>query len=247
MTDLSSPQDLARGVDVSKNQGVVAWPAVAEAGYAFTFVKATDGQDYVDPMFAQNWEGAQAAGLLRGAYHFFRAEDDPDVQAQWFWKTVGGKNELPLVVDVEESMEQSASTVIANLTRFLDSLQQWTGKPPMIYTDPGFWNGLGTSAFGGYPLWVAEYGVSRAHAAVRLGALGLLAAQRERGGSRYPGPCRSERVQRLAQRAPYGVSHRRLIRRRSSQIPIAPLRIFIAPPPGPPGPRGGPWVPHEFS
>jgi lysozyme len=160
MTDLSSPQDLARGIDVSKDQGAVTWPSVVDAGYAFTFIKATDGQDYVDPMFAQNWEGAQAAGLLRGAYHFFRAEDDPDVQAQWFWKTVGGKNELPLVVDVEESMEQSASTVISNLTRFLDSLQQWTGKQPMIYTDPGFWNGLGTSGFGGYPLWVAEYGVS---------------------------------------------------------------------------------------
>jgi lysozyme len=160
MTDLSSLQDLARGIDVSKDQGAVSWPAVADAGYAFTFIKATDGQDYVDPMFAQNWEGAQAAGLLRGAYHFFRAEDDPDVQAEWFWKTVGGKNELPLVVDVEESMEQSASTVIANLTRFLESLQQWTGKQPMIYTDPGFWNGLGASGFGGYPLWVAEYGVS---------------------------------------------------------------------------------------
>ena len=160
MADLSSLQGLAQGIDVSKDQGVVAWPAVADAGYAFTFIKATDGQDYVDPLFAQNWAGALAAGLLRGAYHFFRAEDDPEVQAEWFWKTVGGKNELPLVVDVEETMEQPASAVVANLARFLESLQQWTGKQPMIYTAPGFWDGLGTSSFGGYPLWVAEYGVA---------------------------------------------------------------------------------------
>jgi lysozyme len=55
MTDLSSLQDLARGIDVSKDQGAVTWPSVVDAGYAFTFIKATDGQDYVDPMFAQNW------------------------------------------------------------------------------------------------------------------------------------------------------------------------------------------------
>lgn len=161
MTDLSSLQELAQGIDVSKAQGTVDWPSVAHAGYAFTFIKATDGQDYVDPMFAENWEGARAAGLLRGAYHFFRAEDDPDVQAQWFWKTVGAPGELPLVVDVEQTMGQSSSVVTSNLARFLDSLQQWTGKQPMIYTAPGFWNGLGTSGFGGYPLWVAEYGVSQ--------------------------------------------------------------------------------------
>ncbi|HEY0511743.1 MAG TPA: glycoside hydrolase family 25 protein [Thermoanaerobaculia bacterium] len=158
MADLSSPQGLAQGIDVSKDQGTVDWPSVAAAGYVFTFIKATDGQDYVDPMFAQNWAGAEAAGLLRGAYHFFRAEDDPEVQAEWFWKNAGGAGELPLVVDVEETMEQPASTVVANLGRFLDNLQQWTARKPMIYTAPGFWNGLGTSAFGGYPLWVAEYG-----------------------------------------------------------------------------------------
>ena len=161
MTDLSSLQGLAQGIDVSKSQGAVDWPSVAQAGYVFAFVKATDGQDYVDPTFAANWAGAKAAGLLRGAYHFFRAEDDPDVQAEWFWKTVGAGADLPLVVDVEEMMDQPAATVVANLTRFLTSLQGWTGKPSMIYTAPGFWQQLGTTAFGSYPLWVAEYGASQ--------------------------------------------------------------------------------------
>lgn len=161
MSDLASVQSLAPGIDVSKDQGSVAWGSVADAGYVFTFIKATDGMTYVDPMFAQNWQEAGAAGLLRGAYHFFRAEDDPQVQATWFWQTVGGPGELPLVVDVEETMGQPASVVIANLTAFLASLEQLTGKQPMIYTDPGFWSSLGTSAFGAYPLWVANYGVAQ--------------------------------------------------------------------------------------
>ncbi|HEX9942248.1 MAG TPA: GH25 family lysozyme [Thermoanaerobaculia bacterium] len=151
----------AQGIDVSHFQGTVDWPTVAKAGYAFAFIKATDGETTVDPEFAQNWTGAAAASLLRGAYHFFRAEDSPQAQVELFWQTVGGNGELPLVVDVEETMGVSAATLISNLTQFLAELQQASGRTPMIYTGPSFWNGLGTAAFAGYPLWVAEYGVSQ--------------------------------------------------------------------------------------
>lgn len=149
----------AQGIDVSHDQGTVSWPAVVQAGYVFTFIKATDGETYTDPNFAQNWTGAKAAGLLRGAYHFFRAEDSPQAQVNLFWQTVGDTGELPLVVDVEETMGVSNATLISNLTQFLDELQQASGRLPMIYTGPNFWNSLGTTAFAGYPLWVAEYGV----------------------------------------------------------------------------------------
>ena len=151
----------AQGIDVSHDQGTVDWATVAQVGYVFTFIKATDGETYVDPDFAQNWTGAAAAGVLRGAYHFFRAEDPPQAQVNLFWQTVGGNGELPLVVDVEETMGVSAATLVSNLTQFLAALEQASGRMPMIYTGPNFWNSLGTTAFGGYPLWVAEYGVSQ--------------------------------------------------------------------------------------
>jgi lysozyme len=107
MADLSNAQGLAQGINVSQDQGTVTWGQVLAAGYAFAFIKATDGETYTDPLLAQNWAGAQAAGLLRGAYQFFRAEDDPQAQAEFFGQTVGGgggSGELPLVVDVEESI-----------------------------------------------------------------------------------------------------------------------------------------------
>jgi lysozyme len=156
MTGASS---FAHGIDVSKAQITVNWPSVAGAGYVFAFIKATDGQDYVDPDFKVNWTGAAQAGLLRGAYHFFRAEDSPQVQAQFFWDTVSGMGdgELPLVVDIEENMGQSNSTVLSNLTHFLQDLEQLSGRQPMIYTYSSFWNSLGSERFGGYPLWIAEY------------------------------------------------------------------------------------------
>ena len=54
-------------------------------------------------------------------------------------------------------MGESASTLLSNLTQLLEELQKLSGTQPMIYTDPGFWNGLGASNFGDYPLWVADY------------------------------------------------------------------------------------------
>jgi lysozyme len=156
---MNGASNSARGIDVSKAQTTVNWPSVASAGYVFAYIKATDGQDYVDPELKANWTGAAQAGLLRGAYHFFRAEDSPSVQANFFWNTVNGMGdgELPLVVDIEESMSQTNSVVLSNLTQFLQDLQRLSGRQPMIYTYASFWNGLGSNGFGGYPLWIAEY------------------------------------------------------------------------------------------
>ncbi len=61
------------GIDVSYWNAGIDWPKVRAAGQRFTFIKASEGDGYLDPTFDDNWRGAKAAGLLRGAYHFFRA------------------------------------------------------------------------------------------------------------------------------------------------------------------------------
>jgi glycosyl hydrolase family 25 len=50
---------------------VVDWGKVAKSDVAFAILKATEGGDYVDETFARNLAGAEAAGLVVGAYHFF--------------------------------------------------------------------------------------------------------------------------------------------------------------------------------
>jgi Glycosyl hydrolases family 25 len=67
----SEPSYLS-GIDGSYYQGEVDWPSVVASGVSFAFIKATDGLDDIDPRSAQNWAGARAAGIVRGAYHFFR-------------------------------------------------------------------------------------------------------------------------------------------------------------------------------
>jgi hypothetical protein len=59
------------GTDVSKYQGSIDWPAVRASGISFAFIKATEGGDRLDDRFAENWHAAKAAGIPRGAYHFF--------------------------------------------------------------------------------------------------------------------------------------------------------------------------------
>lgn len=57
---------IARGIDVSKHNGAVNWSQVAASGVQFTFIKAGSTNSGIDPQFAANITGAQAAGLKPG-------------------------------------------------------------------------------------------------------------------------------------------------------------------------------------
>jgi lysozyme len=159
--DAGSSAAGVRGIDVSHYQGVIDWGLVAEAGMAFAFIKATEGTSEVDPQFQDNWSGAKAAGLLRGAYHFYQPGEDPRQQAESFLsavQTVPG--DLPPVLDVE--IPGDPSEIIAGIQAWLAAVQQETAKAPIVYTSPSFWAQLGASVsgFGHFPLWIAEYGVT---------------------------------------------------------------------------------------
>ena len=64
------------GIDVSRWQGPVDWPAVRSAGIAFAYIKATEGGDHADPRFPDNWQGAARAGVLvePGDVHYLRPD-----------------------------------------------------------------------------------------------------------------------------------------------------------------------------
>ncbi|MFZ1960088.1 MAG: GH25 family lysozyme, partial [Methylovirgula sp.] len=76
------------GIDVSKYQGDIDWNTVRASGVKFAWIKATEGGDYVDEKFAQNWAEAKAAGVPRGAYHFTYWCRPAEEQAAWFTQNV---------------------------------------------------------------------------------------------------------------------------------------------------------------
>jgi lysozyme len=153
-------QLLEQGIDVSDHSGEVDWKAVKQAGHSFAFVKATEGVDLRDPLFAEHWRLAGQAGLVRGAYHFFVTEDDPAEQARFFISTVRlSPGDLVPVVDVELIGHDTTPGLDGRLRTWLEAVEAHYRVRPIIYTTANFWDRHLTADFGDYPLWVAEYGV----------------------------------------------------------------------------------------
>lgn len=151
------------GIDVSHFQGNVDWARVKAAGNVFGYAKATQGLTEVDPKFSENWAAMGKAGILRGAYHFYQTDDDPDKQLAQFTSTVTlGPGDLPPMVDVEiESKNGIEGSLAAELAQFLTGLQSHYGVAPFVYTNSPFWNAHIGKSLGEYPLWIAEYGVKK--------------------------------------------------------------------------------------
>jgi len=153
-------EKLHHGCDVSGHSGNVDWAAVAATGHTFVFIKATEGQDLKDPAFDRNWPAARDAGIIRGAYHFYVTEDDPERQARFFTDTVAlMPGDLAPVVDIELLGHGTKEGLAERLQRYLDLVEAHFGVKPIIYTSANFWDEHLTDGFGGYPLWIAEYEV----------------------------------------------------------------------------------------
>ena len=155
-----TPGPLQQGIDVSWHSGEIDWPAVRAAGHTFSYIKATEGDDLADPAFEQHWRAAGAAGVRRGAYHFYVTEDDPRDQAEFFISKVRlAPGDLAPVVDIELIGEKTKPGLADRLRIWLEIVEGHYGVRPMIYTSPNFWNAHVGEGFGHYPLWIADYDV----------------------------------------------------------------------------------------
>ncbi|HEV3471189.1 MAG TPA: GH25 family lysozyme, partial [Pyrinomonadaceae bacterium] len=120
----ANPPSRLLGIDVSHYQGGVNWEAVKAAGCAFAFAKATEGAGVTDPFFHANWAGMKAAGLLRGAYHFFRPAQDAAQQAAHFLSTVQLQpGDLPPVLDVETADGVAGADLVGGVQTWLDAVE----------------------------------------------------------------------------------------------------------------------------
>lgn len=148
------------GIDVSYWNAGIDWPKVRAAGQRYVFAKATEGDFYADPTFDDNWRGAKTAGLLRGAYHFFRSNVDAKKQATKFIDYVKSMNdaaELPPVLDLETHDGQSKEKIIARVKTWLDLVEAAFNRKPIIYSGQYFLQDYFSEAGGGPPAWAKEY------------------------------------------------------------------------------------------
>ena len=151
------------GIDVSHHQGTIDWDAVkatekGEYPIRFAFMKATEGGDYKDRRFDENFSQAKEAGLIRGAYHFYNPNTEPIRQADFFISQVKLKRgDLAPVLDIERKPKDVAQ-MQADLKLFLQRLEQHYGVKPIIYTSYKYKKRyLNDPEFDAYPLWIAHY------------------------------------------------------------------------------------------
>jgi lysozyme len=150
------------GIDVSKYQGNIDWTGVRNSNVHFAWIKATEGGDYVDPKFDQNWEAAKDAGIPRGAYHFVYWCRPAQEQAAWFVSHVpNDPDALPPVLDVEWNPQSKTcprgpdrETAIAMMKTILVAMERAYGKRPVIYTSVDFHRDVMVGEFTDYPIWV---------------------------------------------------------------------------------------------
>jgi GH25 family lysozyme M1 (1,4-beta-N-acetylmuramidase) len=155
------------GVDVSYWDAGIDWPKVRATGQRFAISKATEGITYKDPTFGGNWLGAKSAGLLRGAYHFFRCNVDAKKQADYFIdyvRSVKDDGEFPPILDLETNDGMSKEKIVPAVKIWLDRVESAFGRKPMIYSGQYFLQDFLILAGGGpppwakdYPLWLAQY------------------------------------------------------------------------------------------
>ncbi|PRZ20057.1 glycoside hydrolase family 25 protein [Flavobacterium granuli] len=157
----------AVGLDVSEYQGEVDWSEVdsLENKYPidFVFVRATVGNDRLDRKFKENWLGAKKQKLIRGAYHYYRPNENSLEQAELFIKTVSlQKGDLPPVLDIEKLPEnQSIERLKLGLKRWLKAVEAHYKVKPIIYTGERYYDDFLKEEFSDYLFWIANYNFYR--------------------------------------------------------------------------------------
>lgn len=148
-----------QGIDVSHHQGDIDWPAVRKAGVAFAYIKATEGGDWRDGRFAEHWRAAQAVGIRRGAYHFYRLCRPAADQVANFAAVVPRDAEaLPPVLDLEDGghcgTPPDPEKVRAEIRILIEGVERHSGKPATLYLTREFEEAYGISRAMKRKLWL---------------------------------------------------------------------------------------------
>lgn len=151
------------GIDVSHYQGKIKWDQVAKVQdsfpISFVFVRATAGSVKVDRKYKKNWRNSKQKGFIRGAYHYYRPNENSILQANNFINTVKlQKGDLPPVLDIEDVPRiQSIENLKIGLRKWLNKVEKHYGMKPVIYSGESFYNDHLYKDFSEYTCWVANY------------------------------------------------------------------------------------------
>lgn len=100
---------------------------------------------------------ARERGLICGVYWSYNEARDPAEQADEFLRRARlQKQDLVAATVVLVSRRGAAGSISRDLHRFLERVEERTGKRPILYTTARGWTDHFDDTFGDYPLWFLE-------------------------------------------------------------------------------------------
>ena len=157
------------GIDVSNWQGTIDWDEVKNDGQVYAWSKATEGMTYQDPQFINNITNGLSAGVVMGAYHFARPDNNLATEDAANFLTHAsqyiGPGFLPPVLDLENPYSGGQAILLTDLftsselsiwaLEWMNIVENETGVAPMIYINGNYANYL-NSSLNAYGLWFAQ-------------------------------------------------------------------------------------------
>ncbi|OBW40953.1 Lysozyme M1 precursor [Chryseobacterium sp. MOF25P] len=162
---ISNNLDKTYGFDIShyQNKEDIKWDSLSIGNKTipleFVVMRATMGNRNADKNFDEFWASAKEHHLIRGAYHFYRADEDPVIQANNFLDNVKLESgDLPPVLDIEKiPKSKSKEKLIEDLKVWCKIVEETYGEKPIIYTYYHYYKDFLRGEFEGYPIWLANY------------------------------------------------------------------------------------------
>ena len=148
-----------RGIDISHHQKKINWEELRKAKINFVIIKATEGVDYQDPNFKENWNESLKEGYETGAYHFYRLCKSGNEQAENFINTVPkSETALPPFIDLEYGgnckTDKSRDEVKKEIYIFLETVKDHYGKSPVLYATDSFYKDYIENDYQEYDIWI---------------------------------------------------------------------------------------------
>lgn len=153
------------GIDVSEWQGEINWEEVKNSGIEIVYIRASEGNNYIDPDAIRNYNGAKENGIKVGFYHYLTATNEGEAveQARFFVSIIKGLSvDCRLAMDFESFDGLDRSEINAISATFLEEVERLSGKEVIIYSDAyNSANTFSKALASKYPIWVADYGVEK--------------------------------------------------------------------------------------
>jgi lysozyme len=157
------PQYSVFGIDVSQYQADINWGKLTEEKLDFVIIRASAGKDKVDSKYIKNWNAAKDYKVIRGAYHYYRPDENSTDQAKFYIRNVKiEEGDLPPILDIEKySRVQSLTSLKNGLLNWLKIVEEHYDVTPILYTYNNFYTTTlaKDSRFDKYPVWIAWYNI----------------------------------------------------------------------------------------